>query len=384
VSTNLHRSDHTQWSREPDYNPDLPAPLAAAYACIKQAPDRVAGFREAGYQVVALRDQPMCAQQRMNVCYILAMAHAADDEHPQALSWLDQAIECARALVDWPAQLDLLFLHGFILQRIGQFDGALRDYHDALDLHAQLRRQRLPVDSEQELMLLIGAAGFALMQEDYDLTSSLFSIVRRVARRVPMSPLTAAFHDWLWAVYQHAGGRSERALQHALHAAQIFTEAGGNPHSIVLVHVFVSRVALDLAATHAAGSIGRLAHLKLVVLSLRKARKALAPNNLSGKGYIWIREAQLDALSGREARAPGRIQAAERVARQISDDILLVQALTAHGHVLALHEETWDAALSHYRQALAISEHSPFPLEGLPARRALRQLEEIHAVKVPT
>src|SRR5262249_56452015 len=113
----------------------------------------------------------------------------------------------------------------------------------------------------------------------------------------------------------------------------------------------------------------------------RNARRALAPNNLSGKGYIRARQAYLDALSGREARALVGIRAAERLARQIGDGALLVQALTTHGHILARHDDSWDASLDQYREALAISETSAFPLEGLPARRALRRLEEAHATR---
>lgn len=381
TESDLHRTDHPKWQHEPDYNPEAQTPLATAYAIIKQARDRVSGFREAGYQVILLRDMPMCAQQRMNAWYILAMAYAADDEYAQALLWLDQALDLARVLCDRLAQIDLLFLRGFISQRVGRFDHALQDYRDALAIHTELRRERLPVDHEQELMLLIGAAGFALMQEDYELTSRLLSVARRAARRAPEATLVATYHDWLWAVYLHARGKSERALQHALHSAEALSREGGNPHSIVLIHVFTARIALDLAATHQEDSIGRLAHLKMTALSLRKARRALAPNNLSGKGYIQVRQARLDSLCGREERALDRIQAAEQLARQIGDDALLVQALTVHGHVLAQHDDSRDAALRQYREALAISENSSFPLEGLPARRALRHLEEMHTTR---
>jgi tetratricopeptide (TPR) repeat protein len=381
TESDLHCTDHPTWQHEPDYNPEAQTPLAAAYAIIKQARDRVSGFREAGYHVIVLRDVPMCAQQRMNAWYILAMAYAADDEYAQALLWLDQALDLACVLGDRLAQIDLLFLRGFISQRVGRFDHALRDYRDALAIHTQRRRDHLPVDHEQELMLLIGAAGFALMQEDYELTSRLLSMARRAARRAPEAALVATYHDWLWAVLLHARGKSERALQHALRAAEALCREGGNPHSIVLIHAFTARVALDLAATHQADSIGRLAHLKITALSLRKARRALAPNNLSGKGYIQVRQARLDSLSGREARALDRIQAAEQLARQIGDDALLVQALTVHGHILAQHDDSGDAALQQYRAALAISEKSSFPLEGLPARRALRHLEEMRAAK---
>ncbi len=378
TQSDLHRTDHPKWQDEPDYNPEAKTPLAVAYGIIKQAHDRISGFREAGYQIILLRDMPMCAQQRMNAWYILAMAYAADDEYSQALPWLDQALDLAQVLGDRLAQIDLLFLRGFISQRIGRFDHALQDYRQALAIHAELRRDHLPVDHEQELMLLIGAAGFALMQEDYELTSRLLCVARRAARRAPEATLAVTYHDWLWAVSLHARGKSERALQHALRAAEALCREGGNPHSIVLIHVFTARVALDLAATHQEDSIGRLAHLKVTTLSLRKARRALAPNNLSGKGYIQVRQAYLDSLCGREARALDRIQAAERLARRIGDGALLVQALTVHGHVLAQHDDSLDAALRQYREALAISEKSSFPLEGLPARRALRRLEEMH------
>ncbi len=379
----LHLADHSDWWQDPDYNPNLKARLTKAYVAIQKAPESVLGFREAGYEVLAYRDEPMCARQRMNVCYILAMAHAADDEHRQAVIWLDQALDIAHALGDRLAQIDLFFLRGFILQRIGRYDLALHDYREALTLLAKQRQERLPLDREQELIFLIGAAGFALKQEDYRLASHLLSVVRHGARHVPVSPLVVAWHDWFWALYLHARGKSERALQQALHAAEAFTQAAGGPHDVVLIHVFAARVALDMAATHDAGSIGRLAHLHMATLSLRKAQHALDSNDLSGKGYIMVRRAYHDALSGREVRALDRIHAAERLARKIGDDELLVQVLTVYGHILAQHQDSWDAALTRYRQALAISEPSAFSLDGLPARRAVRRLEEMHTESGP-
>jgi hypothetical protein len=86
--THLHRADNPTWHQEPDYNPDVATHLAAAYATIQRAPDRIAGFREAGYQVIAFGDLPMCRQQRMNVCYLLGMAHAADSNSPPHASGL--------------------------------------------------------------------------------------------------------------------------------------------------------------------------------------------------------------------------------------------------------------------------------------------------------
>ncbi|HEV8191508.1 MAG TPA: hypothetical protein VGP82_08485 [Ktedonobacterales bacterium] len=381
--SDLHRADHQDWWQDLNYNSELKAPLTMAYAIVQQAPARMQSFREAGYQVIAFRDTPMCARQRMNICYILAMAHAADDEYSQAMSWLDQAMDVAYALGDRGAQIDLYFLRGFIRQRIDQYDYALDDYREALALHAKQRQEHHHLDREQELILLIGAAGFALKQEDYELTRRLFSRIRRAARRVPVSPLVAAWHDWFWGLYLHARGKSERALHQALHAAAAFTQADGSPHDVVLIHVFAARVALDIAATHKPDSIGRLGHLKMAALSIRGARQALASNNLAGKGYIQVRQAYLDALSGREARALERIAGAEQLARELGDNTLLVQALTVHGHILAQQPDAWNTALIQYRQALAISESSAFPLEGLPARRAVRRMEEMYTAGEP-
>jgi tetratricopeptide (TPR) repeat protein len=380
----LYLADHSNWHGAPDYNPDVKTSLTLAYARIKQTSVQIFAFREAGYHVVPFHHTAMCAQQRMNVSYILAMAYSADDDYQQALEQLDRSLLLAQELDDPLAQVDLLFLHGVIMQRIARFDQALLDYSTALALQAKLRREHIPVDREQELSLIIGAAGFALMQEDYELTGQLFTLARRVARHVPQSDLTVAYHDWLWAVYLHARGKSARALQVALQVADTFSRLDGNPHSIVLVYVFTARIALDIAATHAQASIGRQAHLKIAALCLRKATQARLPNNRSGQGYLLARQAYLDALSGRGQRARERIEAAERLAREVGDDVLLVQVLTAHGHVLAQRPDTWEAALDQYRQALDISEHSAFPLEGLPARRAVRQLEEMHSMTTMT
>lgn len=380
--SDLHRADHPSWRRDSDYNPDVRAPLATAYALIRRGPDRVASFREAGYRVLALRDRPMSPQQRMNACYILGMAHAADDEYPQAMPWLDRAVALARALGDGPAEADLLFLRGSVAQRMDHYGRALHDYRVALDLHATLRRdlrgEHPAVDREQELLLLVWAAGYALTQEEYALTRRLLSAARRAARGVAAAPSAVAYHDWFRATYLEARGQPERALQAALRAAATSAQEGAEPYAVVLIHAFVARLAADLAATHGDGSVGRVAHLEMAALSLRAARRALAPNDRSGPGFIETRQARLDSLRGREVRALERIRTAEQLARQLGDGPLLVQALTVHGQILERRPESWGAALGAYRDADVISRERGFPLGGLPARRALRRLEELH------
>jgi tetratricopeptide (TPR) repeat protein len=184
--SHLHCADHPAWRHEPDYNAAIAPHLARAYATIRQVPDRVASYREAGYHVITLRDLAMCRQQRLNVCYVLGMAHSADDEYPDALPWLDRAVVLARALADQSAQADLLYLRGLVAYRMNRCRDALDDYRVALRLHRRLRRdlrgEATALDGEQELHLLIAAAGFALTQEDYDLTRRLLSAARRRVR----------------------------------------------------------------------------------------------------------------------------------------------------------------------------------------------------------
>ena len=75
-------------------------------------------------------------------------------------------MDVAHALGDRAAQIDLFFLRGFILQRVDRYDHALHDYREALTLQAEQQREHLHIDREQELTFRIGAAAFALKQED--------------------------------------------------------------------------------------------------------------------------------------------------------------------------------------------------------------------------
>jgi tetratricopeptide (TPR) repeat protein len=374
----LHRIDHPAWREEPDYNPDVTPRLAAAYATIQQVPDRIASFRDAGYQIIALGDLPMCRQQRMNVCYLLGMAHAADEEYSHAWRWLDQAVTLARALDDRLAQIDLLFLRGPVAQRMDLYHVALDDYRAALDLHTTLRREHLAVDRTQELHLLVVAAGYALSQEEYALTRRLLSTARRVARRVAVAaaPGTIAHHAWVRAAYLDACGDTERALQPALRATTTAAQDGVDAYVVVRIHAFAARLATDLAVTHAEHSVARSTQLGMAAHCLRAARRALAPNDRAGKGYIEMRQARLDALHGRAAHALERIDGVEQRARALDDGPLLIYALTVHGQILEERPDDWEAALLQYREALALSSARGLPFAGLLARRALRRLEE--------
>jgi hypothetical protein len=374
----LHSADHPAWRQERDYNPDLAPRLAAAYASIRRAPDRVASFREAGYHAVTLRDLPMCRQQRMNVCYLLGMAHAADDEYAQASAWLDGAVVLARALGDRSALVDLLYLRGLIALRMNLYSQALDDHRIALKLHRTLGRESVAVDGEQELQLLIAAAGFALSQEEFTLTRRLLSAARRVARRVAAAPSIVAYHDYVWAAYLEACGHPERALQPALRAVAAAAQNDSGAYYVVYMNTFAAHVATNLAATHEERSVGRVTHLDMASRCLRAARRSLEPHDRAGKGYIEIRQARLDALRAghRAARALERVGAVEQLAREIGDGQLIAHALTVHGQILEERYRDWEGALRRYREAQASAADCGIPHAGLPARRALRRLEE--------
>jgi hypothetical protein len=87
-------------------------------------------------------------------------------------------------------------------------------------------------------------------------------------------------------------------------------EGGSEPYITVRIGAFAARVAADLAATHADGSIGRITHLDMASRCLRAARRALTPHDRVGRGHVAIRQAHLDAQRGQEARALERVAGA--------------------------------------------------------------------------
>jgi hypothetical protein len=190
-------------------------------------------------------------------------------------------------------------------------------------------------------------------------------------------PGTIAQHDWFWAGYVDACGYPERALQTALRAGATAAQDGSESYIVLRIYAFAARLAADLASTHEDGSVGRPAYLDMVARCVRAARRSLALNDLAGKGFIHMRQARLDSLRHRTARALERIAAAERQAHELDDGPLLVQALTVHGQIVADRREDWEAALHLYRQAQAIAVERGIPYASLPARRALRRLEEL-------
>jgi hypothetical protein len=132
-----------------------------------------------------------------------------------------------------------------------------------------------------------------------------------------------------------------------------------------------------MAATHDLDSVGRLSYLDMAARCLRAARRALAPNDRAGRGFIAIRQARLDALRGRRACALERVVTVEQFARELDDGPLLIQALTVQGHILAERREDWETALRLYREAQALATERGTPFAALHAWRALRQLEEM-------
>jgi tetratricopeptide (TPR) repeat protein len=326
----------------------------------------------------------MSERQRLHVCYILALAYAADGKFAQALRWLDMALELGVALDDLGALAELLYLHGVASSRLLRYQEAAADHWDCLALLRNRDSDPNPADLAFELDVVEQLAEFEFLLAHYDRSASLLESAARLVPAAPEQRTEAAGLEWVRAQLYRWRGEKELALRHAMAAADVYA-AIGSPAASGRIQTVVADIALDLAETFPPLPAGpRLggANSAFVTLAAPYVERALhlahESQDMEGEGMALLARARYSrARQLNEDRLPA-IEGVARTAQRLEDMALLAQAQTALGHELAARREG-EASLVCYRQALDTLQGSDMPALGVWAHRAIAHADELRS-----
>jgi|SRR5690242_4560360 len=371
----IRLADHPAWHQDAAYSYHVGDLLSTAYTAIHHGAQDAAAFHDALTLLRPYLDAPMSRHQRLRVCYLAALARAALGEPAAALFWVDETLNLAGQLPDSSDLADIYYLRGSINRALLRLRDALDDFWTCLALLdeegvTQGRRQ-----SGIALTIRTLLAGFHFFLGHYDLAQQLVRQASLLISSRQSHTLDEATLAWTQALLDRWRGDPERAIHHALYAADIYTRHG-SPASAARIQIVVADTRLDLIERLPPGSERERAfdltwsHVRRAVNLAKKAEDRVGGSlaELSRLRYLRLRGAD-----------GGRVPAIEQVLHfggQLGDEALVAQALTSLGDELLASERT-EAALVCYSEVLDVLKQSDVPAMGRWARRALRLEEEM-------
>lgn len=409
LHSSLDRPDDPAWHTRRLYSPDLAGALTQAYRNIRRAQTHPEGYFEAFRALVTFRDQPLCAEQRLNLEYALALAYAGEGAAAYALDCLARAWELAERLSDRAAQVEIGYLAGGIWHWETCHSEAYAVYQDAFDALRSLGRgDDEPADPVFALDLTLRMAWRAWELGWFPVClRHLDEAYALRARWAPAAAKEAVSLAWLDAQLSRIRGRPDRARDLAAAAAELALTHEG-PLNAGRAHTILAESTLDvvpLLSTPGASSVEDARQSDNWHSDLRRSlRVAETPTQLLGRarqaayqGLTLAREAddQIGAamaqlalrrvslsrrvMDQREAEGESGIRAAARLlrtARRLGDVSLQGRAQTALADELAAAGRLEAARATYHRAALSLEEHELGGLAVWP-RRALQSLADM-------
>jgi hypothetical protein len=195
----LDHPDLPAWHGFPDYSYDIAARLRSAYLFIGAHTDQLASYLHAAREVQRTWDQRMADPQRLRVCYVLALAYAADAQSDRAFLWVEQGIELAEKLQDIGALVHLLYLRGMLSFSALAFADATDDFAESRLLLRALSDHGPHLDPSMELRLLTQEASMRSFMGQIDHTHALLDVARVFVAEFSGHVLESATILWLEA-----------------------------------------------------------------------------------------------------------------------------------------------------------------------------------------
>lgn len=339
-------------------------------------------FQRAFDLAYPLRNRRMAAHQRVRVFAVLGMANAAVGAYPQALHWLDLALEDAAETPDLTDMLDLLVLHGAANRAVLHVGEAADDLRDCMELLSEAPPAPDPAVRRFELDVLAQLAGFEFYLAHYDQSEALLDRVQERARLVARfgdeshDHLTIATLQWQRALLHRWRRQPELALREATLAAATYTERG-SPASAARIQRVAADAALDLADAVPGGS-DYAAMVQLAEPHVRLARGlAHESRDEIGGGLARLTEVRASRMAWRNEDRVTAIEDVVALARRDRDRGLLAQAIIALGDELAARHEP-ESARAQYREALDVLRGTDMPALAVWAQRPLHTWDEYH------
>jgi tetratricopeptide (TPR) repeat protein len=310
---------------------------------------------------------------------LFARAHEADGAYPEAIGYVDRALEVAGRGHVFDDLIDLLLYHAKLERALARYETAAGDLEACL----ALLRERADGDEDAieptlRLELLAQLADYRFFLGHFLEAAQLVSQAQRVAPQVPKHALDAASVAWTQAQLDRLRGLSWEALGPMLRASAVYAREAP-PISQGRINVFVTELTLDVIERLPDGSTG--AH-RTGLLSLARTHLTQAEHltqqamDRPGRGLAQLAHARYSRLRSTHSDRRRHIEDVIRLGRQLDDHALLGQAFTALGDELA-NQDGQERALDCYRQALGLLDGSEVPALAVPARRKLLRAREM-------
>lgn len=374
----LRVADSLSWHAAPAYSSSAARALRRAYALLRAGRRDLRGYI-AAYQCLAPHlKRPMARHQRLRAAYVMAMAHAAVGDCSEAIAWCGEALALTYELAIPSARIDLLALRGQCQRMLQRFRDSAADHRQALGIYRQLARRgelagETP-DDALEMELLAQLAGTEFYLGEYATVRRRLDDAIAIRRRTRIDPLVAANVEWMEAHLYRWRRQPALALQPALVAAQVFTEAG-SPASAARIQTFTADIQLDFAGALPDGS-DRDAQIALAGGHLTLAQElAGEAHDDSGISFALLTEIRYSRMAGENEDRLALAEDIIRAAHRLGDNVLESQAYTTLGDELAALNRL-DAALSCYDQSLDMLIRGEVPALAVWAQSATHRARE--------
>ncbi|MGH2516393.1 MAG: hypothetical protein ACRDHP_12125, partial [Ktedonobacterales bacterium] len=252
-SASLRVADSDSWHTAPGYSPRTARALRRAYAVLRAHRRDLRGYVAAYTSIRSHIERPMARHQYLRVAYVMALAHSAVGDYSQAIAWTDEALTLTDSLALPAARVDLLYLRGQCARALLRFRESAANHRQALGIHRQLAQGGEPTEDGLEMELLTQLAGTEFYLGEYATVQRRLDDAIALRRQTRMDPLIAATVEWMEAHLYRWSRQPARAVQPALVAAQIYTEAG-SPASAARIQTILADIQLDVAEILPEGS----------------------------------------------------------------------------------------------------------------------------------
>jgi tetratricopeptide (TPR) repeat protein len=375
--TSLHLPPRPDAHGEPGYSNAVATALVGAYSHLASG-----AFPEAQALVAPYVARQMSKEQRLKVCYVLALTYLAACQRALGKALLDEALELSLGLEDLQACVELAYLQATTLSEGRLYAAALAYLDLALDALASSAGadRRGASIAEFELNLRLMHACFSFLVGAFPACMEQLRAAYALAHALPPSPAASfgvARIHWVAALLERWRGNSQAALDFGTEALRVLATAQPATAAARL-HVVMADVHLDVAS-----NLDRQALVQPFERAVQQAQHHLARSmsclgpsaDTAGLCLARLTFARYSRLTQANVNRLELIESVVATAEREHDVPLLGQAVSALGDEFSTRGE-FGSARKCYRAAVDMLEHSEAPAMGHGARRALLRLEE--------
>lgn len=379
VKSCLHVPDASPWHDDDAYSPTVARLLTYAHTRLDRAD---ADPSDSSLPETLLRPAlgwRMSKRQRLSAYYLLARGAMAREDYSSAITWIDDAYSLATELIEVGALAELAHLRGDICHVLRQYAAAADASWDYLILMRDPRAGVGPDDLADEVETRVTLAQWEFLQEDYALASDVLTDAETlISGRAEFDAVRLRI-AWIRVMLHRWRGEYSIALPLAISVAEA-PSIRTSPQLRGRIETIVADLSMDRAETFGPDATSAVPRTFLTTAGtyLERSEASLRDSHDTG-GAAMARLAQLrlSRLTGANEQRLTAIEELERLGCSISDDSLVIQALTARGEELLAQGER-ESGLVAFRQAVALAKQSQVAAMGMRARRALLYDQELH------